>query len=136
MTLNDDHAAAAALTHAFFAGLDHNEPDAVAACMAAEGVWMRQGTPLIGPDAVRAACAARPKDRATAHVITNLSVRTDGPDRLKVRFYLLAYLSARQAGAWTAPTLAPLRECEDTLVRTAGGLRILHKDSRQLMPPA
>jgi len=132
----DDYAACTALVHAFFAGLDGNDPDAVAACFAPEGVWVRQGKPLAGPGAIRAACAARPADRATAHVITNLSLRPEAPDRVTATFALLAYLSAREARGWSRPELAPIRACTDALVRTPDGWRIGHKDSRQLMPPA
>lgn len=132
----DDYAGCTALVHAFFGGLDGNDPDAVAACFAPEGTWVRGGKPLAGPAAIRAACAARPADRATAHVITNLSLRPEGPDGMVATFALLAYLSAREGGGWTKPELAPIRACTDRLVRTPQGWRILHKDSRQLMPPA
>jgi len=132
----EDTVAAAALTHAFFAGLDLNDPDAVAACMAPDGVWVRQGTELKGPEAVRQACAARPRDRATAHVISNLTAWAAGEGRMRVRFYLSAYLSAHKDGGWSAPSMPGVRWCTDDLVRTPAGWRIARKDSRALLPPA
>ncbi len=131
----DDLAAATALTHAFFAGLDNNQADAVAACMASDGVWIRQGKALEGADAVRAAVAARPADRATAHLITNLSCLATGPDSMTITFNLLAYLSTREASGWSAMTPTPIRACTDRIIRTPAGWRIQHKDSRQLLPP-
>lgn len=65
-------AACEAVVLTFFHALDTRRHDAAAALMAPEGVWMRQGKRLCGPQEVLAALDARAPERSTCHVITNL----------------------------------------------------------------
>lgn len=121
----------------FFAALDQREHDQVAAMMADDGIWHRQGKALQGPNAVAQALAARDPARHTAHVITNLRAESLDPVRIRVRFYLTAYES-RTDGApeATAPRLVSIRACEDELALTPAGWRFASKTSKPLLPPA
>lgn len=164
MTTEDDLAqcqAGCGLVLAFFAALDQRRHDEVAAMMADEGVWHRQGQALQGPAAVAQALAARDPARHTAHVVTNLRAEVLDAGRTRVRFYLVAYesrtggapqsgageagaatTSAHAAGAAaprpadaTAPRLVAIRICEDELVRTPAGWRFALRTSQPLLPP-
>jgi len=121
---------------AFFAALDQRRHDAVAAMMASDGVWQRQGRALVGPQAVAAALAERDPARETAHIVTNLRTESLGPGRVRVRFYLLAYESRTDGGpADAAPRLVAIRACVDELVAEAAGWRIASKTSHRHLPP-
>jgi hypothetical protein len=65
---------AAQLPAVFFGALDERRYEEVAALMAENGIWHRQGKALTGPSGVLEAVEARPADFATAHIITNVIV--------------------------------------------------------------
>lgn len=143
-------AACEAVVLTFFHALDTRRHDAAAALMAPEGVWMRQGKRLCGPQEVLAALNARAPERSTCHVITNLRLeaveqasdpaddterRPNGkPSRATVGYFLTAYDSVphEQGGA---PRLVSIRECRDVLVATQDGWRLADKSSRRHLPP-
>ncbi|AZY48213.1 nuclear transport factor 2 family protein [Bordetella avium] len=116
----------------FFAALDERRHDDVAALMASDGVWYRQGRELIGPQAVAQALAQRDPARETAHVVSNLRAEMTGPDSARLRFYLLAY-DGRSGD--DAPRLVAIRFCEDELRHTSAGWRFTKRSSQRHLPP-
>lgn len=127
-------AACEAVVLTFFHALDTRRHDAAAALMAADGVWLRQGQRLCGPQEVLDALNARAPDRSTCHVITNLRLLEHGERGATVGYFLIAYDSVPQAQGG-APRLAAIRECRDVLVDTANGWRLADKSSRRHLPP-
>ncbi|OZI18159.1 hypothetical protein CAL18_13735 [Bordetella genomosp. 7] len=133
-----DHAVKAdceAVVLAFFHALDQRRHEDVAALMAEDGVWMRQGKALRGPREVLQALHARPAGRATCHVITNLRLLSASAGRAELGYYLTAYESVAQDGTAGAPRLVAIRDCRDTLVQTPQGWRLADKQSRRHLPP-
>ncbi|MBO1110393.1 nuclear transport factor 2 family protein [Bordetella petrii] len=128
-------AACEAVVLAFFHALDTRRHEAVAALMAADGVWQRQGKALRGPQAVLQALDARPAGRTTCHVITNVRLLEAAADRASLGYFLTAYESVAQDGAPGAPRLVAIRDCRDALVRTPDGWRLADKQSRRHLPP-
>ena len=128
-----DEIRAAALTLAcqqavlrFYAALDASDYPAVAAAMAPEGVWHRQGKALRGPAEVRAALAERPAGRVTAHLVQNLVVDLADERNATARYMSLVYRHDAGAGAppeGPAPLGAPLSIAAyaDRLRRDEGG---------------
>ncbi|CAB3627809.1 nuclear transport factor 2 family protein [Achromobacter pestifer] len=118
----------------FFHALDTRRHEAAAALMAKDGVWMRQGRRLSGPEEVLAALNARAPERSTCHVITNLRLADLGETEATVIYFLTAYDSvpAEQGGA---PRLVSIRECRDILRKTEEGWRLADKSSRRHLPP-
>lgn len=95
--------------HRFFAGLDASDYDAVAAGMAPDGVWHRQGKALRGPEQVRAALAERPAGRVTAHLVQNLVVDLEDERSATVRYLSLVYRhDGGTEGGGPAPLGQPL----------------------------
>jgi 3-phenylpropionate/cinnamic acid dioxygenase small subunit len=100
--------------------------------MAENGVWMRQGTALEGPQAVKAALEKRDPARHTAHVVTNLWVEHATENTARVRFYMTAFETRTDA---PAPQMLGVRDSTDELVLENGQWRIARKDSRRILPP-
>lgn len=120
---------------AFFSALDQRRHDEVAALMAPDGVWHRQGQALVGPQAVAAALAERDPARETAHIVTNLHAASDQDGRVRVHFYLLAYESRTAPGDDATPRLVSIRSCTDEWIDTQAGWRLAQKTSRCHLPP-
>lgn len=130
-----DRCACARVTLSFFHALDTRRYEDVAAFMAPDGIWLRQGAELEGPAAVLAALQARPASRTTCHVVTNLRVEAEAghaPQRARVHFYLTAYDDADPSGH--GMRLVAIRDCCDELVRTEQGWRVWRKSSRRHLP--
>ena len=135
-------AACEAVVLTFFHALDTRRHDAAAVLMAPDGVWMRQGKRLCGPQEVLAALNARAAERSTCHVITNLRLEAveqssdaeHTPARATVGYFLTAYDSVPQEQGG-APRLVSIRECRDVLVATPDGWRLADKSSRRHLPP-
>jgi hypothetical protein len=95
MTTSDEHLPieheAAAVVHRFFRYLDDGDYDRLAAMMAADGVWHRQGKMLRGPAMVLEAMKARPAGVITRHLVSNLLVDVAAPDHAEVSCYITVY---------------------------------------------
>lgn len=130
MTLPDT-STLSSVVHRFFRGLDTRDHDNVAQLFAREGIWVRQGTPLTGPEAIRAALERRDPARGTAHLVTNLWIEQAMPTSARVRFYLTAY--ENRPGEDTLH-MHGIRDCLDELLLEDGEWRIGRKTSRQLLP--
>ena len=124
------------ITLSFFYFLDNRRYADVAALMAPDGVWVRQGAELKGGDAIMSALEARPATRTTCHIVSNIRVEVSkqpGKRHARVLFYLTAYdndASSEEPGL----RLIAIRDCCDELIETGQGWRIQRKSSRQHLP--
>ncbi|MPT26383.1 MAG: nuclear transport factor 2 family protein [Achromobacter sp.] len=127
-------AACEAVVLAFFHALDTRRHPSAAALMAPDGTWLRQGRLLTGPAEVLAALEARPPQRTTCHVITNLRLLEHRGSQATVGYFLTAYDSDPQAQDGT-PRLVAIRDCQDRLVASGQDWRLAEKRSRRHLPP-
>lgn len=134
--MQTEHAKAAceAVVLAFFHALDTRRHEAAAALMAPDGTWLRQGQLLTGPREVLAALEARPPQRTTCHVITNLRLLEYDGSRAMVGYFLTAYDSDAQVQAG-APRLVAIRDCQDRLAVHGQDWLLAEKRSRRHLPP-
>ena len=122
----------------FFAALDAGRLEAVAAAMAVEGVWHRQGVALHGPSGVAAALASRPAGRVTAHLVQNVVVDLDldDHDEAALHYLVLTYRHDAPASvpAGPAPLDRPLSIAayDDRLRRVGDDWLVLERRSRVL----
>lgn len=110
----------------FFHHLDRGDYAGVAALIAEDGVWVRQGKELVGPGAVLDALRARPADFVTRHLLSNVLVDITGDGEATVAYELSVY---GQTGA-EPPRHLSIMTGEDRLVRTEAGWRIRSKRAR------
>jgi SnoaL-like domain len=75
----------------FFYYLDERLYENLAALMAADGVWTRQGERLHGPAMVLAALKERPPGLMTRHVISNILIDLPEPTRAEASFYMTVF---------------------------------------------
>lgn len=129
---NPDLNTLASVVYKFFRGLDNRDNEAVAALMARDGVWVRQGSELKGPQAVLEAVQARDPQRQTAHIVSNLWVENATATSARVRFYMTAFET--RPGA-EKPEMLGVRDSVDDLVLEDGQWRIARKESRRFLPP-
>lgn len=73
----------------FFRYLDERHYDALAALLASDAVWHRQGRILRGPAEVQAALEQRSVTMRIAHIIANLMVDELDADHCIMRAYML-----------------------------------------------
>ena len=124
-----------AVVYRFFLGLDQRDNQGVAALMAEDGVWHRQGVELAGPAAVLAALEKRDPKRRTAHTVTNLWVESATREAARVRYYLVAYETTVDAqGRESEPRMLGVRDSTDDLVLENGSWRVRRKHSRRFLP--
>ena len=127
---------AVGLVIAFFAALDRREHAVAAGLLAPQGTWLRQGKILTGPAEVRAALDARPVNRATCHIVTNVRLDPKDEAHVAVTYYLTAFEAvADNAGTPAEPRLAAILECQDQIVRAGNTWHIIDKRNRRMMPP-
>jgi len=79
------------IVHRFFRHLDDGDYEDLAALMATEGVWHRQGKALIGPAMVLEAMRARPAGTTTRHLVTNMLVDAVDAHRVEASCYITVY---------------------------------------------
>ncbi|MFY3160706.1 nuclear transport factor 2 family protein [Achromobacter xylosoxidans] len=134
--MQTEHAKAAceAVVLAFFHALDTRRHEAAAALIAPDGTWLRKGQLLTGPREVLAALEARPPQRTTCHVITNLRLLEYDGSRAMVGYFLTAYDSDAQVQAG-APRLVAIRDCQDRLAVHGQDWLLAEKRSRRHLPP-
>lgn len=95
--------------HRFYLALDGGDFDTVAACMAEQGIWHRQGRALQGPAQVRQALADRPAGRTTAHLVQNLVIDVESADSASARYMTLVYrVDAPEVPTGPVPMPPPL----------------------------
>lgn len=91
--------------HRFYASLDAGDFATVAAAMAPDGVWHRQGKALRGPGDVAQAMTDRRAGRVTAHLVQNLVVDLHDGETATARYNTLVF---RHDGPAGAPPPAPI----------------------------
>lgn len=89
MTLNDTLSLCHNQVMAFFRDLDENRYDELVRRLAPNGVWLRQGRTLEGPDAVLDALSTRSPTQRIHHLISNLVADTWDGDRCSMRAYMV-----------------------------------------------
>ncbi len=129
----DDRLDCAETTLRFFRLLDASDNTGCVAQFDAEGVWVRGPNALTGAAAITRALTARPAERRTCHLVTNIEVSFEAADEARVDFCLTAYEGTAGASAGAVPgRLAGIRRCVDRLVRRDGRWLIQHKSSTPL----
>ncbi|MCD0506283.1 nuclear transport factor 2 family protein [Bordetella petrii] len=128
-------AACEAVILAFFHALDTRRHEEVAALMAEDGIWHRQGKALRGPGDVLQALQARPAGRSTCHIITNVRLLQSDGRQASLGYFLTAYESVARDDGPGEVRLVAIRDCRDTLVRTPQGWRLSNKQSHRHLPP-
>ncbi len=117
----------------FVRALDEGKFDEVAATMADDGVWHRQGEVLKGRAAVVAALNKRGPAVLTRHMVTNIVIESTGPDSALSRCTTLVYRSE----ASTAPPVKmdlprSVADYEDRFVRRNGRWEIFERRSSRI----
>ncbi|WP_255368674.1 nuclear transport factor 2 family protein [Polaromonas sp. OV174] len=136
MTNYSEHPAVS-LVIAFFSALDRRDHAFAAGLLAPQGTWLRQGKILTGPAEAHAALDARPVNRATCHLVTNVRLESKDEAHVAVTYYLTAFEAITDnAGTSAEPRLAAILECQDQLVYAGDIWHIVDKRNRRMMPPA
>lgn len=119
----------------FYGLLDEKRYPELADLFAPEGVWVRLGRELVGPEGIRKAMTER-ESWLTMHVVSNLRIEVTTPLRAESVQYVTLY---RQEGydpaSGPAPVVMPLGLLRhtDSLVRVDGSWKFLRKASRAVM---
>ncbi|MHA3792951.1 nuclear transport factor 2 family protein [Sphingomonas sp. YL-JM2C] len=111
----------------FFRALDERDDRAAGDAFAPDGIWHRQGAALTGPEGIAEVLAARPADRRSVHVVTNMAISPTSSGFV-ARYYLTGYVASGDA------PLAPsaILDCRDEIEARDGRLRIRLKTSKLL----
>lgn len=119
---------------------DERDFAAFSGLFAHDGVFVRANQPdepLIGREAILAALQARPADRLTRHLCTNVEIDVVDADHAIGRCYLYLFSAStsapEQAGGRPADSTQRLGEYLDSYVRTAEGWRIARRDGKVVM---
>jgi hypothetical protein len=80
-------------TQRFYQDLDNHEYGRLSEAFAADGVWLRQGKQLQGPQAVLAELEKRPPTMVTRHVISNQTVDIIDEHNMRSQYYITLYYS-------------------------------------------
>jgi ketosteroid isomerase-like protein len=110
----------------FFLNLDTLDFEALARCMAEDGVWHRQGRALTGRAAIIEALNGRSAGIRTAHIVSNLQFDLGDCGDAAGQFYVLGFRRDAErnaeAPAGTGPATIGLYRCR--CVDTDEGWRI------------
>lgn len=119
---------------------DERDFAAFAALFAPDGVFVRANQPdepLVGREAILAALNARPADRLTRHLCTNVEIDAVDADHAVGRCYLYLFSASTttpdQAGGRPADPIQRMGEYRDQYVRTGEGWRIARRDGKLVM---
>ncbi|WP_207481958.1 nuclear transport factor 2 family protein [Arenibaculum pallidiluteum] len=114
---------------------DAGDADGLAALFTEDGVFARPtrpDQPVRGREAIRAAFAARPRDRLTRHFCANTVIDVLGPDRARGHSYVALYTGSAGTGAQgaAAPAADPVQlvgEYRDTFALVDGQWHIAER---------
>ena len=123
------------LIHSFYRCLDEHRYDELASLFAENGTWVRLGTELVGPEAIRNVVGER-GSWLTAHVVTNVLIDVIDTQRAESTQYVTLYRHEDWDPAdGPAPVVLPLGilRHRDTLVLEAGIWKFGRKTSRAVM---
>ena len=117
--------------------VDHFDYDGFVALFAADGVFERAGQLNRGPEAIRAFLDARPVDRVTRHLCTNLRIDMTGPATATGSCSALMYQApAAKDAQLPLPVSAPVvAEYVDDYVLTAAGWKFRHRKTSIVFAP-
>ncbi len=113
----------------FFRALDERDYDTLAALLAEDGAWHRQGAVLRNHSDILAAMAARSPTMRIHHLLTNVYAEPAGPNAADVTGYMLVVRhdsKAEPTGASPLTGIENIRTTRARLRNTADGWRILH----------
>jgi len=120
---------------------DGHDAAGLAALFAPDGVLRRPGgQPLVGPGAIQAAYAQRPKERMTRHLVTNTLVEVESATSARARSRVLLWAGSSEDA--DGPQGRPLRgpqligEFDDCFVLNAAGWRFASRDARFVLHAA
>jgi uncharacterized protein (TIGR02246 family) len=117
----------------FVHALDTGDFEAVAATMAEDGVWFRQGERLEGRAAIVSALNKRGPAVLTRHLVTNIVVESTGPDSAVSRCTVLVFRN--EAGAPPPVSMdlpRTVSDYEDRFVRRNGRWEIIERRSNRI----
>jgi hypothetical protein len=134
-----EHACTRLVTR-FMTFFDAQEYAAIGPLFAPGGVLVRASepdAPLVGREAIVRALEARPPQRLTRHLCTNIDIEVDEADHATGSCYLLLYaadMSERpSANGYSVAGKRAVGEYHDEFVRTAEGWRFARRVGRILM---
>lgn len=112
--------------------VDAGDAATLAALFAEHAVLVRPGAePLVGRAAIRDTYAQRPAERITRHLVTNLLVDVEAPDRARVRSGVLLWTGSRTDAEGPHGRVAQGRqlvgEFDDRLLRDARGAWLIER---------
>ena len=113
----------------FFRALDDRDYPTLAALLAEDGVWSRQGAELRNAADIDAAMAKRSPTMRIHHLLTNLYAEMAGEDEAEVTGYMLVVRhDSGQPPTGPSPLegLESVRTTRARLRRTPAGWRIVH----------
>lgn len=121
----------------FYAALDGFDEVAMGSFFADDGVWLRQGERLVGPQAVDTALARRPTGRLSLHQVTNLQLRAQAEQQWQARYLVQVY---RHDGTPDSTGPRPLNEALFAVMQVvdiwrqdaSGALRLVSKQGKTL----
>lgn len=119
---------------------DRGDYEAALGLFADDAVMDRDGERFVGIESLRAAYAARPKNRVTCHILANIAVEVRSADVAVSRSKVTVY---RHHGGATKssppyPLLGPetIGEYQDRFVRTSSGWRFAERITRTIFQAA
>lgn len=118
---------------------DHRDYAAFAALFTPAGSLSRPGgAPLIGPAAIQKSYEARPAQRLTRHLCTNIRVTVDSSERAHALTTVLLVTGncaepPPDHFGWSADSKQLVGEFEDEFERTAQGWRIRARQARFIL---
>ena len=95
-----------------------------------DGVFVRMGKRLIGPDEIFAALDTPDTGKIARHFVHNLMVDIESPERVSVRYDLVTFIHPCGQPAGTVPPVpgpTAVLDCVDEMVRLPAGWRITAK---------
>ena len=113
----------------FYHHLDRRDDQHLASLMAANGIWMRQGKAVTGPQAVLDALAKSAPDRKTRHLLSNVVVTLlDDGKAARVAYDLAVFVQEGESPARHTAILTG----EDRLQHDGTDWRIARKEAAVL----
>jgi len=113
--------------HRFYYYLDERRYEDMAAMMAPDGVWFRQGTELRGPAEVLQALRTRAADTSVRHVMANGFADVDAQGETSVQIYQTVYKGRAAQGQ------VPVASGPDSMSAVSVRLRRGEGDSWQIV---
>ncbi len=120
------------LVSLFFRHLDGGALQHAADLFAPDGVWIRQGKPLQGPDGLMREFGHRSTTVTVRHVVSSLALVPESAETVTAYFVLTVYRHDDRTGGGPAPLDGPelVRDATMKLRRLAAGWRIHHLSAK------